>query len=91
MKSKLLALGLLAGSTMFAGTHVFVGVGVGGFGYAPPPPAVVAYAPPCPGPGYTWVAGFWNYSGGVRVWRPGYWAAPRYRVERPAFRHYGRR
>ncbi len=76
MKSKLLVLGLLAGSSMFAGTRVFVGIG----GYAPPPP-VVAYATPCPGPGYTWTAGFWDYSGPSRVWRAGYWAAPRYRVD----------
>ena len=40
MKGKLLVLGLLAGSSLFAGTRVFVGVG----GYAPPP--VVAYAAP---------------------------------------------
>jgi hypothetical protein len=76
MKSKLLVLGLLAGSSLFAGTRVFVGVG----GYAPPP--VVAYATPCPGPGYNWVAGFWDYSGPRRFWRAGYWAPPRYRVER---------
>jgi hypothetical protein len=29
----------------------------------------VAYVPPCPGPGYTWVAGY--YSGGY--WVPGRW------------------
>ncbi len=76
MKSKLLVLGLLAGTSLFAGTRVFVGIG----GYAPPP--VVAYATPCPGPGYTWMAGFWDYSGPRRFWRAGYWAPPRYRVER---------
>jgi len=78
MKSKLLVLGLLAGSSLFAGTRVFVGIGGG---YAPPPPPVVAYATPCPGPGYTWVAGFWDYSGPRRFWHAGYWAAPRYRVD----------
>jgi len=31
--------------------------------------APVAYVPPCPGPGYVWVAGFWN----AGVWVPGYW------------------
>jgi len=30
----------------------------------------VAYVPPCPGPGYQWVAGY--YSGGY--WIPGRWA-----------------
>jgi hypothetical protein len=29
----------------------------------------VAYVPPCPGPGYFWVAGY--YDGGV--WVPGFW------------------
>ena len=29
----------------------------------------VAYVPPCPGPGYAWVAGYYN--GGY--WVPGYW------------------
>lgn len=29
----------------------------------------VAYVPPCPGPGYVWVAGYYN----AGVWVPGYW------------------
>ena len=29
----------------------------------------VAYVPPCPGPGYVWVAGYYNGGG----WVPGYW------------------
>ena len=81
MKTKLLALLFLAGSSMFAGTRVFVGIGVGGYGYrgyyAPPPP-VVAYAPPYPGPGYTWVDGYWYPAGPRRVWHAGYWARPPY-------------
>jgi len=40
-----------------------------------PPPAYVA-----PGPGYSWVAGCWYFSGGRRLWRSGYWAAPRVHV-----------
>ena len=32
----------------------------------------VAYVPPCPGPGYAWVNGYWN--GGAYV--NGYWNAP---------------
>ncbi len=31
--------------------------------------APAAYIPPCPGPGYAWVAGYW--ANGYRV--PGYW------------------
>ncbi len=91
MKSKLLVLLLLAGtSSMFARTHISIGIGVGGYGpryyapryYAPAYPAyyappVVAYEPPCPGPGYSWVPGYW-YGGPRRLWRAGYWAAPVY-------------
>jgi hypothetical protein len=29
----------------------------------------VAYVPPCPGPGYIWVAGYYNNG----YWVPGYW------------------
>ena len=75
MKTKLLVLMLLAAGSVFAGTHVFVGVG-GGYGYYGAPP-VVAYAPPCPGPGYYWVDGYWGWSGPHRFWHGGYWAAPR--------------
>jgi hypothetical protein len=75
MKTKLVVAMLLAGSSLFAETHFSIGIGVGGYGYAAPP--VVAYAqPPCPGPGYNWVAGYWDQSGPRRFWRDGYWAAP---------------
>ena len=84
MKTKLLVVMLLAGSSLFAETHFSIGIGVGGYGYAAPP--VVAYAPPCPGPGYSWVDGYWYGPAPRRIWRSGYWAAPRYssryRVER---------
>jgi hypothetical protein len=59
----------LAAGTLALGTQnaqaarirVAVGVGV---------PAPVAYVPACPGPGYAWVAGYWNP---YHVWVPGYW------------------
>src|SRR5512144_1978371 len=62
----------------------------GPYTYAPPAyygaPAVVV--PPCPGPGYSWIAGSWFWTGGHRSWRPGYWAAPRGRVHgRYGWRH----
>ena len=84
MKTKLFALLLLAGSTMFARTHFFVGIGIGGYapGYyaaplpPPPPPPVVAYAPPSPGPGYSWVGGYWYPVGPRYYWRAGYWSRP---------------
>jgi hypothetical protein len=83
MKTKLFVLALLAGSAVFAGTRVFVGVGIGAPGpayYLPPPhPPVVAYVPPCPGPGYTWVAGYWYPVGPRYYWHAGYWTRPPYR------------
>jgi hypothetical protein len=42
---------------------------------APAPVYGPAYAAPYPG--YTWVGGYWYGYGLHRVWRPGYWAAPR--------------
>ena len=67
---------LLAASSLLAAPYVGVSVGIG----APTPvyaaPALVAAVPPCPGPGYTWVAGSWNFVGGHREWRTGYWAPP---------------
>lgn len=78
MKTRLLAMLLLAGSTMFGGTRVFFGVGIGGGPryYAPPPPPPVAYyaAPYAPGPNYAWVNGYYYPAGPRWDWRPGYWA-----------------
>lgn len=85
MKTKLMALVLLAGSAAFAGPRFFFGVGVGVRApvYAPPvvayaPPVAAAYVgpayvPPCPGPGFVWTAGFY---GPGRVWHAGYWGRP---------------
>ena len=87
MKGKLLALFFLAGISGFAGTRVFFGVGVGYpapppvVAYAPPPvyaPPYAAYMPPYPGPGHSWVAGYWYPAGPRWAWRPGYWARPPY-------------
>ena len=88
--SKLLALALLAGGSMFAATRVSVGIGVGGFG---PPPAYAAYRPVCPGPGYSWVDGYWTFNAGRRVWIDGFWRAPERVVVRHDFdrdRHFDR-
>jgi hypothetical protein len=89
MKSKLFALMLLAGSALMAGPRFFVGVGFGGYYggyvapapvyYAPPPVAPVAsYVPVAPGPGYTWVGGYWYPYAGRYSWHAGYWARPAY-------------
>ncbi len=76
MKKKILVGLLLAGSTMFAAPRVSFGINIG----VPAPvvvaPPVVAAVPPCPGPGYVFVDGFWNLAGGHRVWHNGYWRAP---------------
>ena len=96
MKTKLLALLILAGTSLFAAPRVVVGIGLGGYGNgyyaAPPPPPVVTYAPPCPSPGYTWVAGYWYPAGPRYSWRAGYWVRPPYVGARwIAPRYYGRR
>jgi len=52
------ALGLCTAPAQAARFRVYVGVG-----------APAAYVPPCPGPGYAWVAGYWNDG----YWTPGYW------------------
>jgi hypothetical protein len=71
MKTKLLAMALMAGSTMFAGVRFGIGVNVG----IPAPVAVSAYRPPCPGPGYIWVDAYQDEYGN---WVGGYWAMPPY-------------
>jgi hypothetical protein len=85
MKTKLMAMLLMAGSTMFAGVRFGVGVG---FGVPVPAPVVVApVIPPCPGPGYVWSNGIWVAPGP-------YFAGPRYFGGRyyahPVVRGYGR-
>jgi WXXGXW repeat (2 copies) len=82
MKRKLAILFLALTGSALAGGRIFVGLGVGGWGpvapvvaYAPPPiaypsPVVAAY----PGPGYTWINGYYYPVGPRWVWRAGYWA-----------------
>jgi WXXGXW repeat (2 copies) len=65
MKKAMAVMMLLAGGLM-AAPRVSVGIGFG-------VPAPVVAAPPCPGPGYTWVNGYYAPSG---VWVAGYWAPP---------------
>ena len=61
MKTKLLAMMLLAGGSMFAETRLSIGIGFGGHGagFYQPPPSYASIIPPCPGPDYTWVDGYW--------------------------------
>ena len=80
MKTKLLALVLLAGGSMFAQTRFSIGIGVGGYqpGYLPPP-SYAYYQPPCPGPDYDWVDGYWSGYGPRNSWIAGYWTRQPYR------------
>jgi hypothetical protein len=69
MKKKILAGLLLAGSTMFAAPRVSFGIGIG----VPAPvvvaPPIVAPVPPCPGPGYVFLNGYWQLPAGHVDWR----------------------
>ena len=79
---KAVLLAMLAAGSIFAAPRVSFGIGIG----VPAPVAVAR--PACPGPGYTWVDGYYAPNG---IWIAGYWAppavvvAPRY--DRDAFRY----
>jgi hypothetical protein len=72
MKTKMLALMLLAGGTMFG--QVSLGIHIG------PPPAARVYRsrPASPGPGYMWVDGYQYPVNGRYAWHQGYWTRPPY-------------
>src|SRR5215831_811625 len=77
MKTQLVTLLLLGGSSLLAQTHFSIGVQVGSpryYGSAVAAPVVVS-RPPCPGPGYAWVDGYYDPYG---HWFDGYWAVPPY-------------
>jgi hypothetical protein len=82
MKTKLLALIVLAAGTVLAGPPVFVSAAYGGEGYVafgtPPPVVVERYVPPCPGRDYVWVGGYYYPRGARYTYRGGYWARPPY-------------
>jgi len=86
MKTKiLLAVAMLGVASLSAHAGVRIGVSIGlplplpvvVAAPACPPPAVVTTAyvatPPCPGPDYAWVAGYWSVGTYGRVWVPGAW------------------
>jgi len=64
---KAIAVMMLLGGGLFAAPRINIGIGFGA-----PAPVVVA-RPVCPGPGYTWVDGYYAPGG---VWIAGYWAPP---------------
>lgn len=72
MKTKLIALALLAAGCVFG--QVSIGVQIG----PPPPPRVVRVVPPRPGPDYVWIDGYWYVVDGRYRWHSGYWTLPPY-------------
>ena len=60
MKKKILAGLLLAGSTVFAAPRIGFGISIGTPAPVVAAPPVVAAVPPCPGPGYVFVDGYWQ-------------------------------
>jgi hypothetical protein len=79
MKTKLVAVMILAAGSAFAETHFSIGIGIGTPGYyARAPYAAARYVvarPPFPGPGYVWIDGYNDVYG---RFIPGYWALPPY-------------
>jgi hypothetical protein len=71
MKSKLLAMALLAGGSLFA--QFSVGINIG-----PPPRPRTYVRTASPGPGYTYVEGYWYPVGGRYRWHNAYWTRPPY-------------
>lgn len=60
-----------------------------------PPPAIRAETPsPSPGPGFSWVAGFWAWNGTAYNWTAGHWERPPqagHTWEAPRWEHEGNR
>jgi hypothetical protein len=54
---------------------VTVGTDATAYPNSPPPDPIPEYPPPSPGWGYSWIAGYWDWSGYDWNWEPGYWAA----------------
>jgi len=77
MKTKILAGLLLAGSTVFAAPRVSFGIGFGA-----PAPVVVEAVPPCPGPGYVFLNGYWQLPAAPRVWHGDYYRSAPARFDR---------
>ena len=98
MKTKLFALIMLAGGSLFAQPGFYAGVRIGYRAPAPvvmytaPPAPLATYVTPAPGPGYSWVGGYWYPAGARYSWRAGYWARPAFAGARwAAPRYYGGR
>ncbi len=73
MKEKLLVMMLLA-SGLASAAGISVGINIG----PPPPLRVERVRPVAPGPGYSWVQGYWYPVDGRYRWHDGYWTRPPY-------------
>ena len=71
MKKKMLALVLLAAGSMFGALDI-------GIRIAAPPPIRVEVRHASPGPGYSYVDGYWYPVSGHYKWHAGYWSRPPY-------------
>jgi hypothetical protein len=71
MKMKMFAATLFAAVSMFGA--VTLGIRIG-----PPPPPRIVVRTHSPGPGYTYVEGYWYPVGGHYKWHGGYWSRPPY-------------
>ena len=72
MNGKLLALALLAGSSLFG--QISLGIRIG----PPPQPRVYRVRPISPGAGQVWIDGYWYPAGKKYRWHDGYWTRPPY-------------
>jgi hypothetical protein len=71
VKRNLPAAFLLAGGLALGAVSVGIEIG-------PPPAPRVLAVPASPGPGYTWVGGYWYPVSGRYAWHDGYWTRPPY-------------
>jgi len=71
MKKLLAALLLTAGVGL---AQFSVGIHIG----QPPRPRMIRVRPVAPGPGYSWVDGYWYPQGNRYTWHQGYWTRPPY-------------
>jgi hypothetical protein len=71
MKNKLLALALFASAALFG--QVSLGIRIG-----PPPAPRVVVRTAAPGPGYSYIDGYWYPVSGHYRWHGGYWTRPPY-------------
>jgi len=73
MKYKLAMILILVLGTLF-GTHASAGIQLSV--NIAPPPIVVFDQPPCPGDGYIWTPGYYQYGDYGYYWVPGQWVIP---------------